>query len=113
MEPKPEPEPEPVSAPAVALMDQPVLAPPEQVLVKLLAVGSAPRLKKTKFQVGGDKTFAFVINFLRKQLKAETVFVYLNQAFSPSPDTPLAELYLCFSVDNALVISYCVTEAYG
>lgn len=105
-------QPEPEPAPAVS--NPPAPGPAAgQVLVKLLAVGSAPRLKKTKFQVPGDKTFAFVITFLRKQLKANAVYVYLNQAFSPAPDTPLCDLYRCFQVDNALVISYCITEAYG
>ena len=93
-------------------MERPV-EPVPQVLVKLFAVGSAPRLKQSKFKVGGDKPFLFVINFLRKQLQTDTVFAYCSQAFAPSPDVPLADLYRCFQVDNALHISYCNTHAYG
>lgn len=83
-----------------------------QIVVKLMAVGSAQRLKTTKFKVNAHKQFVFVINFLRKQLQTD-VFVYCNQAFAPAPDVPLIDLFRCFQVNNALVVYYCNTHAYG
>ena len=44
-----------------------------KVTVQLMAVGGAPRFKQSKFKLAGDKQFAFVIGWLRKNCGKETI----------------------------------------
>lgn len=88
-----------------------------KVKVHFVAVGSAPIMKKTKFQIRGDQRFAAVTTFLRKMLKMTgsegSLFLYCNSAFVPSPDELVADLNDCFSVRGELVIHYSLQEAWG
>ncbi|KAL4195837.1 hypothetical protein AMTRI_Chr04g180300 [Amborella trichopoda] len=68
-------------------------ATPRKVVVHLRATGDAPILKQAKFKIGGTEKFAKVIDFLRRQLHRETLFVYVNSAFSPNPDELVIDLY--------------------
>ncbi|KAF3789913.1 Ubiquitin-like protein [Nymphaea thermarum] len=43
--------------------------------------------------ITGTEKFAKVIDFLRKQLHRESLFVYINSAFSPNPDELVIDLY--------------------
>ena len=43
----------------------------------------------------------------------ESLFVYVNQSFSPAPDTEIRVLYDCFGSDGKLVLYYCKTQAWG
>ena len=63
------------------------------VVVLLKATGDAPILKQSKFKVGVEERFTFVVDFLRKQLKAESVFTYLNSAFVPALDEKIGILH--------------------
>ena len=71
------------------------LTPPggAAVVVLLKATGGAPILKQSKFKVGVEERFTFVVDFLRKQLKAESVFTYLNSAFVPALDEKIGILH--------------------
>lgn len=88
-----------------------------KVKVHFVAVGSAPIMKKTKFQLGADQRFAAVTMFLRKMLKmtgtGSSLFLYCNSAFVPSPDELVGDLNDCFSVRGELVIHYSLQEAWG
>jgi ubiquitin-like protein ATG12 len=88
-----------------------------KVKVHFVAVGSAPIMKKTKFQLGADQRFAAVTMFLRKMLKmtgtGSSLFLYCNSAFVPSPDELVGDLNDCFSVRGELVIHYSFQEAWG
>ncbi|XP_062105147.1 ubiquitin-like protein ATG12 isoform X2 [Humulus lupulus] len=64
-----------------------------KVVVHLRATGDAPILKQAKFKIPGTDKFAKVIDFLRRQLHRETLFVYVNSAFSPNPDESVIDLY--------------------
>eukprot|EP01052_Picozoa_sp_SAG31_P046322 SAG31_NODE_8809_length_1383_cov_1.332555_2_plen_108_part_00 len=44
-----------------------------KVQVVLQPIGGAPRLKKNTFMVPGDKQFAYIIGWLRKTLKNDTI----------------------------------------
>ncbi|KAK1358502.1 hypothetical protein POM88_051758 [Heracleum sosnowskyi] len=68
-----------------------------KVVVHLRATGDAPILKQSKFKIGGTEKFAKVIEFLRRQLHRETLFVYVNGAFSPNPDELVIDLYNNFA----------------
>jgi ubiquitin-like protein ATG12 len=88
-----------------------------KVKVHFVAVGSAPIMKKTKFQIGADQRFAAVTTFLRKMLKMTgsggSLCLYCNSAFVPSPDELVGDLNDCFSVRGELVIHYSLQEAWG
>ncbi|CAL8131241.1 unnamed protein product [Prunus armeniaca] len=66
-----------------------------KVVVHLRATGDAPILKQAKFKILGTDKFAKVIEFLRRQLHRDTLFVYVNSAFSPNPDELVIDLYNC------------------
>ena len=84
-----------------------------KVKVHLVAVGSAPILKKTKFTIRADQRFASVIQFVRKMLKVDTVFLYCHSAFVPAPDQLVGDLRDCLAVRDELVIHYSLQEAWG
>ena len=68
-------------------------------------------------QVDGEKKISWIIQFIRKYLKLEqsdSLFLYVNQAFSPSPDQTVSNLNECFgSADNKLVLYYSRSECWG
>ncbi|KAH9566005.1 hypothetical protein CY35_04G109000 [Sphagnum magellanicum] len=64
-----------------------------KVVVFFKAIGDAPILKQSKFKIGGVEKFAKVIEFLRKQVHRETLFVYINSGFSPNPDENIWDLF--------------------
>ncbi|BBG98803.1 Ubiquitin-like superfamily protein [Prunus dulcis] len=90
------------------------------VVVHLRATGDAPILKQAKFklilfegQILGTDKFAKVIEFLRRQLHRDTLFVYVNSAFSPNPDELVIDLYNNFGFDGKLVVNYACSMAWG
>ena len=104
------------------------------MVVLLKATGDAPILKQSKFKVGVEERFTFVVDFLRKQLKAESVFTYLNSAFVPALDEKIGILHQVsargrrcgprgggadglpaqlYATENKLVINYATTPAWG
>ncbi|CAL5348919.1 unnamed protein product [Camellia sinensis] len=86
-----------------------------KVVVHLRATGDAPILKQAKFKqfIAGTDKFAKVIDFLRRQLHRETLFVYVNSAFSPNPDELVIDLYKNFGFDGKLVVNYACSMAWG
>ena len=103
-----------------------------KIKVHLVAVGSAPILKKSKFLMNADDRFAVAIAFLRKVLKLSTassstsssvsntlgtksssLFLYVNAAFVPSPDERIGDLFDCFGSRGELVVHYSLQEAWG
>jgi len=91
----------------------------DKVKVHFVAVGSAPIMKKCKFQIRADKRFAAVHVFLRKVLKLQqdgrssSLFLYCCGAFVPGPDELVGDLRDCFSVRGELVVHYSLQEAWG
>ncbi|CAA0816171.1 Ubiquitin-like protein ATG12A [Striga hermonthica] len=85
----------------------------QKVVVHLRATGDAPILKQSKFTIAGTDKFAKVIDFLRRQLHRDTLFVYVNSAFSPNPDELVLELYNNFGIDGKLVVNYACSMAWG
>ena len=88
----------------------------EKVEVRLQAAGDAPIMKAKKYMVDRDKPISWIITFIRKYLKlqvSESLYVYVNQAFSPSPDQTVGNLADCFSQDNKLVLYYSRGQAWG
>lgn len=97
----------------------------EKIKVHLVAVGSAPILKKSKFLMNADDRFGVAITFLRKILKlsngnntgggvaASSLFLYVNAAFVPSPEERIGDLFNCFGCRGELVVHYSLQEAWG
>jgi len=91
-------------------------AKPQRITLVLKSAGNAPQLKQTKFHVARDKTVAWVLTFLRKATKldaSESLFLYVNQSFSPSLDFELGPLYDCYKASDSLLINYATTPAWG
>jgi ubiquitin-like protein ATG12 len=111
---------------------------PDKVKIHFVAVGSAPILKRTKFQINADQRFAAVHVFLRRLLKlpssdenhsdnnnnnnnisgsanSNNLFLYCCSAFVPSPDHLVGELRDSFANAHTkeLVIHYSLQEAWG
>jgi ubiquitin-like protein ATG12 len=108
-----------------------------KVKIHFVAVGSAPILKRNKFQINADQRFASVHLFLRKllklsspvpmdenqeslsantstsQLSSNNLFLYCHSAFVPSPDHLIGELRESFAVRDELVVHYSLQEAWG
>ncbi|XP_071712012.1 ubiquitin-like protein ATG12 [Rutidosis leptorrhynchoides] len=91
--------------------DSPITS--RKVVVHLRATGDAPILKQAKFKIAGTDKFSKVIEFLCRQLHRDTLFVYLNSAFSPSPDQLVNDLFNNFGVDGKLVVNYACSMAWG
>ena len=100
----------------------------EKIKVHLVAVGSAPILKKSKFLMNANDQFGVANTFLRKILRMQisttttttsaapsssSLFLYINAAFVPSPDERIGDLYDCFGIRGELVIHYSLQEAWG
>jgi len=87
-----------------------------KVIVVLKNVGNAPALKSNKFKLSVQSPFQSITDFLRKQLKykpTDTLFLFINSTFQPSPDETVADLFKCFHQNGKLVVSYCTTAAWG
>jgi len=92
----------------------------DKILVVLKAVGNTPILKEAKFKIGGNEKFSRLINFLRTQLEKtkkfdskDSLYLYINSSFSPSPSEIIGDVYQCFKVQDMLIVNYSVTEAWG
>ncbi|GAY38458.1 hypothetical protein CUMW_036890 [Citrus unshiu] len=98
-----------------------------KVVVHFRATGGAPILKQAKFKlllllsnsgiatvlISGSDKFAKVIEFLCRHLGRETLFVYVNSAFSPNPDELVIDLYNNFGFDGKLIVNYACSMAWG
>ncbi|XP_011416102.2 ubiquitin-like protein ATG12 [Magallana gigas] len=84
--------------------------------VLLKPAGDAPIMKKKKWAVDRNKRIGWVGEFIKKYLKLtaqDSVFLYVNQSFAPTPDTEIGSIFDCFGSDGKLVLHYCKTQAWG
>uniref|UniRef100_A0A914UV12 Ubiquitin-like protein ATG12 n=2 Tax=Plectus sambesii TaxID=2011161 RepID=A0A914UV12_9BILA len=87
-----------------------------KIEVLLKPVGDAPIMKQKKWSVETNKSVAWIIAFVRKYIKmnvSDSLFIYVNQCFAPSPDQSLGNLFDCFASDGKLVLHYSTTQAWG
>lgn len=84
-----------------------------KIIVVLRAAGGAPILQQPKVKLSGDAKFSKLVTFLRKQLKSDSVFVYLREAFCPSLDDDITTLTQAYGIDGRLHVSYALTPAWG
>mmetsp|Transcript_5072 Transcript_5072/g.5697 ORF Transcript_5072/g.5697 Transcript_5072/m.5697 type:complete len:116 (+) Transcript_5072:138-485(+) len=87
---------------------------PDKVIVHLKHVGNAPILKKQKIRVSGKDRFLKLIDYLQKATSATNgLFIYINSAFSPTPDQIIGDIYESFKIGEELIVNYALTEAWG
>ncbi|GBF90810.1 ubiquitin [Raphidocelis subcapitata] len=87
--------------------------PDNKIVVVFRAAGGAPILAQPKVKLSGDSKFSKLVAFLRKQLKTDSVFVYLREAFCPSLDDDVALLTQAYGIEGRLHVSYALTPAWG
>ncbi len=99
----------------------------EKVKVHLIAVGSAPILKKSKFLISPTEQFSTLHERLRRMLKlnqtngsgvsgssmSSSLFLYISQSFVPSPEDLFGDLRDLFNVRGELQVHYSIQEAWG
>ncbi|XP_047094435.1 ubiquitin-like protein ATG12 [Lolium rigidum] len=85
----------------------------KKVVVNFQSVANAPKLRQSKFKIGGNEKFAKVIEFLRVKFTRTQCFSNVNSAFSPNPDELIIDLYNNFGIDGQLVVNYASSLAWG
>ncbi|CCD61524.1 Ubiquitin-like protein atg-12 [Caenorhabditis elegans] len=92
----------------------------DKVTVRLRNIADAPVLKNKKMVVNPTDTVASFILKLRKLLNIQannSLFLYIDNTFAPSPDTTFETLSRCYSVKitdkEILELQYSITPAYG
>merc|ERR1711916_150990 len=81
----------------------------DKVIVQFQATGNAAQLKQKKFKLSAKATFQNVIDFLRKQLRlneSDSLFLFINSTFQPSPDEWISDLVLSFHNNGVLIVNY-------
>jgi len=87
-----------------------------KIEIRLQATGDAPIMKQRNYKVEPAKKISEIIAFVRKYLKLdekENLFLYVNQAFAPSPDQTILNLHECFGSEGKLVLYYSRNQAWG
>ena len=56
---------------------------------------------------------SFIVPKIFLLQEKENLFMYVNQAFAPSPDQTVHNLYQCFGSDGNLVLHYSKNQAWG
>eukprot|EP00929_Paragymnodinium_shiwhaense_P010536 TRINITY_DN115274_c0_g1_i1.p2 TRINITY_DN115274_c0_g1~~TRINITY_DN115274_c0_g1_i1.p2 ORF type:complete len:109 (-),score=28.24 TRINITY_DN115274_c0_g1_i1:335-661(-) len=84
-----------------------------KVEVLLKAIGSTPALKQPRLTIDASKRLADLTTYLKNALKTEDLYVYCADAFEPSNDDYIGDLFRCFAVGSRLSLSYSSTPAFG
>jgi ubiquitin-like protein ATG12 len=88
----------------------------QQVILYFRPTGSVPILKKTKKSFDSSLKFSFIMDWLRRILKfqaSDSLYLFVNGNFVPSPDAILHDLFQCYQINNELVINYSIQYAWG
>uniref|UniRef100_A0A0N4ZKG4 Ubiquitin-like protein ATG12 n=1 Tax=Parastrongyloides trichosuri TaxID=131310 RepID=A0A0N4ZKG4_PARTI len=90
---------------------------PNRVIVTLMNTPGVPSLKTKNRAVDKTMTFRELTRKVHKILKLEkdqTLFLYVNNAFSPILDTTIENVINCFAPgENKLTIHYSINHAFG
>lgn len=84
-----------------------------KIQIKFQPIGSIPQLRPNTCKISSHKPFSTINVFLKKRLKVENVFCYINNSFAPSPNERIGDLWAQFKVNDELIISYCAIVAFG
>ncbi|CAK5082060.1 unnamed protein product [Meloidogyne enterolobii] len=89
-----------------------------KITLHLKPVGNAPQLRKefTKYKVDPNWTIFNLQQTLKKLLgvKTDPIYLFIKEAFAPSPESTISSLYQCFGTDGGILyIHYGLTPAWG
>ncbi|KAL3241308.1 Atg12p [Nakaseomyces bracarensis] len=85
----------------------------QKVRIKFQPIGSIAPMHPNMCLISANKQFSMVINFLKKRLRVESVYCYVNNSFAPVPSQNVGDLWSQFKVNEELIVSYCGTVAFG
>ena len=92
----------------------------KKVTITFNSVGNAPLLKSkvSKVNTQPTTTIAKIREYLLKLLAPggvadETLFMFINSSFQPTPDATVGSLSRCFFDGESLVIQYALMVAWG
>ncbi|EJS44673.1 atg12p [Saccharomyces arboricola H-6] len=85
----------------------------QKIQIKFQSIGSIGQLKPSVCKISMSQSFAMVILFLKRRLKMDHVYCYINNSFAPSPQQNVGELWMQFKVNDELIVSYCASVAFG
>lgn len=88
-----------------------------KVVVSFHAIGSAPRLKVSKFTVDGTLRMSELRAYLASILKQSTVYVYVSSSIELMEDQFLGDFVKLFgkmtdTLEGSINIHYSLTKAY-
>uniref|UniRef100_A0A147BE42 Ubiquitin-like protein ATG12 n=1 Tax=Ixodes ricinus TaxID=34613 RepID=A0A147BE42_IXORI len=86
----------------------------KKIDVLLKATGDAPIMQKRKWAVSASMKVMDIADFIRKYLKleqSESLFIYINQAFAPSLDQEVSNLYEFQKVEKSSAEMGCQSNA--
>lgn len=84
-----------------------------KIQIRFQPIGSIAQVRPNTYQISSNKPFSTIVLFLKKRLKVENVFCYINNSFAPSPDERIGDLWAQFKIKDELIISYCAIVAFG
>ncbi|CAD6600718.1 HLJ1_G0016310.mRNA.1.CDS.1 [Saccharomyces cerevisiae] len=84
-----------------------------KIQIKFQPIGSIGQLKPSVCKISMSQSFAMVILFLKRRLKMDHVYCYINNSFAPSPQQNIGELWMQFKTNDELIVSYCASVAFG
>ena len=84
--------------------------------IHLKAIGATPQLKQYKYKLSGAVQYSYIEKFIVSQViqyNYDHMYCYINSTFIPDPTQLIGDLYLCYSVNNELIINYCTYDVFG
>ena len=84
-----------------------------KVQIRLFAMGSSPQIRQNQLKISDQTTIAQLSSFLKKQIKIEQIFLYVNNQFAPSMNEVLSDIVQVYGKDNNIMIYYSTTPALG
>ena len=85
----------------------------EKVQIKFIPIGSIGTMVPSVFKISSNQPFSMILSFLKKKLKIQNVYCYINNSFAPNPQQVIGDLWQQFKINDELIISYCGTVAFG
>lgn len=84
-----------------------------KIQIKFQPIGSVPIMNPSVCTISSTQPFSMVILFLKRRLKMDQIYCYINNSFAPNPQQHIGNLWSQFKVNEELIVSYCGTVAFG
>lgn len=91
------------------------IEPEEKISIRFQSIGSTPKITPNNFKITRKQNVSTLIKFMvkRLRLRQQSIYLYIQNSFQPTPDENLGELYDNFKTNNELIIGYCHSIAFG